>query len=117
MHLFCHPPATNGLDAKLRGLAGMAAANVGIGDDLLSLITCFESPRDFPTAFQEQGRGSRQEGSPSKHILMHCLPSFDYTIHGYLVLSTAITTPGTQAKRQLEFVVAMSVIFLDANSA
>ena len=117
VRLFCHPPAPNELDANLRGLVGTAAVNVGIDDDLLNLIIRFEFPRDLLTAFQEQGRGSRRIGSPSKHILMYCLSSFEFIIGGCLKPSSDIEAPNTQAERQLEFVAATSALSPIADSA
>lgn len=117
VRLFCHPPAANELDANLRALVGTAAVNVGIDDDLLDLIIRFEFPRDLPTAFQELGRGSRQVGSPSKHILMYCLYSFEYILRGCFIPSSDVDATNTQAERQLEFVAATSALSPVADSA
>ena len=62
---------------------GTTAVNVGIDDDLLDLTLRFEMPRDLPTAFQEQGRGSRVCGRPSAYHIMYCLRSFEYLMMEY----------------------------------
>ena len=77
VRVFCRLLATGKTGANLHGMMRTASVNVGIDDDLLNLIICFEFPRDLSTVFQEQGHRSRQEGSPSKHILMYCLSLFN----------------------------------------
>ena len=65
-------------------MVGTTAVNVGIDNDLLDLIIRFDFARDLPTAFQEQGRGSRQPGRKSTYLVMYGLRSCEYLMSCYV---------------------------------
>jgi hypothetical protein len=54
------------------------ASNVGLDKNSVALQVRYELPRDLPTYFQEQGRGSRCPSEPSTCILFGDLSSHVY---------------------------------------
>ena len=69
VRLFCHSRESVDLDANFRAMVGTNAVNAGIDNNELNLVLRFEMARGLPTAFQEQGRGSRIRGQPSTYCL------------------------------------------------
>ena len=47
---FCHKIDDSG-DANLRALVGTSAVNVGIDNNAIDMVICFEFPSDLATAF------------------------------------------------------------------
>ena len=87
---------------------GTTAVNVGINDNLLDLTLRFQMPRDLPTAFQEQGRGSRVRGRPSTYHIMYCLRSFQHMMMGYHLPKSKEARDNVSL--QVEFVEATSQV-------
>ena len=50
VRLFCHKLDDSG-DADLRALVGTSAVHVGIDNNAINMVICFEFPRDLATAF------------------------------------------------------------------
>jgi hypothetical protein len=76
IRLFCDNRHTR--HGQFRVLVTTNASNVGIDKNSVALQVRFELPRDLPTYFQEQGRGSRCPGEPSTCILYGDLGSYVY---------------------------------------
>ena len=74
IRLFCDNRHTQ----QFRVLVITNALNVGIDKNFVALQVRFELPRDVPTYFQDQGRGSRCPGEPSTCILYGDLSSYVY---------------------------------------
>ena len=67
VRLFCHK--IDDSDVNLQALVGTSAVNVGIDNDAIDMVICFEFPRDLATAFQECGCGSRRRDTTCRVLM------------------------------------------------